>query len=603
MTMTVTTKNPVTLTRDPKKGPTMPRFPLRGFAATLLCAAAIPVLAACGSDGKGATASVDGDAKRGGTLEILTTQDPQSLDPGVTYSSLDFTILAATQRTLYTYRPDDPANIVPDLASGPPQISDDGKRLTVKIRAGVRFSPPVDREVTSKDVKYAIERGFNPNVANPYASTYYADVIGAADATGGPIRGIRTPDDRTIVFVLGKPTAALLAQATVLPLSAPVPKEYAARHDEKAPSAYGSFVVATGPYMLTADDAGKVLGTGYVAGRSITLVRNPNWTAETDDRPAYADRIAWSIGGTPAVAGRQVLNGSGMVLADPPPAPLVKQAFQDRRDQIFFAPGAGSRYAALNTQIPPFDDENLRKAVAAALDRERMRLVRGGEVVGDVASHFLYPGVLGFEEAGGLEGTGADFLADASGDPELARQYMEAAGYPDGRYTGDETVQVIGLAGAPDDNDAEIFDQTLRDLGFKTRLRIVDGSIMHSKFCALPKARVHVCPNLGWIRDFADPQTVLDLAFNGEFIFPEMNPNWPQLDDPAINAAMEKARALVGTERRAEAWADIDRRITETAAAIPWLWDKQPNVFSEDVACAPQLWNQGHCDLAFTSLE
>jgi peptide/nickel transport system substrate-binding protein len=576
----------------------MPRFPLRALCA-LLCALVIPVVAACGSDGNGN----GGGSTRGGVLEILTTQDVQSLDPGITYSSLDFNILAATQRTLYTYRPDDAATIVPDLAVGPPQISADGRRLTVKLRAGVRFSPPVDRAVTSKDVKYAIERGFNPNIANPYASTYYGDVVGAAEADGGPIEGIVTPDDRTIVFRLTRATASLLAQATVLPLSAPVPREYARRHDAKSPSTYASFAVGTGPYMLEADADGKVLGTGYVAGRSITLVRNPNWNAETDDRPAFADRIEWSIGGNASVAGRQVLNGSGMVLADPPPAALVKQAFEDRRDQIFFSPGAGSRYAALNTQIPPFDDENLRKAFAAALDRERMRLVRGGEVVGDVASHFLYPGVLGFEEAGGQEGTGADFLADPAGNPELARDYLAKAGYPDGRYTGEETIQVIGLAGDPDDADAEIVDQTLRDLGFRTRLRIVDGSVMHSRFCALPKARIHVCPNLGWIRDFGDPQTVLDLAFNGEFIFPENNPNWPQLDDPAINAAMRRAELLVGTEARAEGWADVDRRITATAAAVPWLWDKQPNVFSADVACAPQVWNQGHCDLAFTSLE
>lgn len=583
----------------------MPRISRQALSTALLCAVAMPLLAACGSDGDGAGTGVTaGDGERGGTLEVLTSQDVGSLDPGVTYSSLDFNVLTATQRTLYTYRPDDPSNIVPDLAAGPPRVSAGGKRLTVKLRRGVRFSPPVDRAVTSKDVKYAIERGFNSHVANPYASTYYGDVVGAADASGGPIEGIRTPDDRTIVFDLTRATASLLAQATVLPLSAPVPREYAQPYDRKSPSTYANYAVGTGPYMLKADAGGKALGTGYVPGRKISLVRNPGWSAEVDDRPAYVDEITFTIGGTAAIAGRQVLNGSGMVLGDPPTAPLVKKAYQEHRDQIFFSPGAGSRYAALNTQIPPFDDANLRKAVAAALDRERMRLVRGGEVVGDIASHFLYPGVLGFEEAGGLDAPEeAEFLADPSGDMALARRYLAAAGYPDGKYSGDETIQVIGLAGDPDDTDAEIFDQTLRDLGFKTRLRVVDGSVLYSRFCALPKARVHVCPNLGWIRDFADPQTVLDLAFNGAYIFPENNPNWAQLDDPAINAAMKKAELVVGAEQRAQAWGEIDRRITATAAAIPWLWDKQPNVFSADVRCAPQLWNQGHCDLAFTSLE
>jgi peptide/nickel transport system substrate-binding protein len=229
--------------------------------------------------------------------------------------------------------------------------------------------------------------------------------------------------------------------------------------------------------------------------------------------------------------------------------------------------------------------------------------VRGGEVVGDVASHFLYPGVLGFEEAGGQQGTGVDFLANPQGDRALALRYMRAAGYPSGSYTGDETLQVVGLAGAPDSNDAQIVNQALQDLGFKTNLKLVDSSVMYSRFCALPRARVDVCPNVGWIRDFADPQTVLDVAFNGNFIFPENNPNWPQLDDPAINRAMARGELTVGTQARADAWAAIDRQVTATAAAIPWLWDRQPNVFSADVRCVPELWNQGHCDFSYSSLK
>jgi peptide/nickel transport system substrate-binding protein len=564
-------------------------------------------LGACGSSsnaGNGATTADNGaGGHRGGTLTLLTSQDVQSLDPGVTYASLDLNLLAATQRTLYTYAPDDPTNIVPNLAAGPPQVSPDGKTLTVRIRRGVRFGPPVNREVTARDVEYAIERGFNPHVANPYASTYYGDLVGAASARGGPIAGLQTPDDHTLVFKLTRPTATLVAQATVLPLSAPVPPEYAKPFDAKAPSEYGSHVVATGPYMLTADRAGKVLGDGYVAGRSIRLVRNPSWSAQTDARPAYLDGIVWKIGGSPTVSGRQVLAGKGLADADPPTPELVKRAYQHQRGQIFFSPGGGSRYAALNTAIPPFDDANLRKAVGAALDREQMRQVRGGAVVGDIASHFLYPGVLGFEQAGGEQGTGVDFLAHPTGDRAVAERYMRAAGYPSGRYTGGQTVQIVGLAGAPDSNDAQIVDQTLQGLGFKTNLKLVDSSVMYARFCALPKARVNVCPNVGWIRDFADPQTVLDVAFNGKYILPENNPNLPQLNDPAINRAMARAELTVGTQARANAWAQIDRMVTATAAAIPWVWDREPNIYSANVRCVPQLWNQGHCDFAYTSLK
>ena len=58
-------------------------------------------------------------------------------------------------------------------ATGQRRITDGGKTVTVHIQPGVQFSPPVNREVTSADVAYAIERGANPNVANPYFPAYF----------------------------------------------------------------------------------------------------------------------------------------------------------------------------------------------------------------------------------------------------------------------------------------------------------------------------------------------------------------------------------------------------------------------------------------------
>lgn len=597
----------------------MPRSVARTALAGALTLALAVTLTACGSGGDddnagagSSTAAARGDSgaggRRGGVLRIVSEEDvdPQ-LDAGHTYSSAAFNVLGGTVRPLFRYTPDDPERAVPDLAAAPAEVSEDGRTVTVRIRRGVRYSPPVNREVVSADVKYAIERGFNPSVANGYAGVYYGDVIGADRADGGPIAGIATPDDQTIVFRLNRPTGTLLAEAMVLPLSAPVPPEVARRYDARPVGGISQYVyhqAATGPYMFAARADGNAQGVGISTGRRYVLRRNPNWDPATDDRPAYLDGIEWSVGNDPNVAGRQVLDGSGMTLGDTPTAAIVKRAVQQAPEQIFFSPGAGNRYSALNTQIPPFDDANLRKAVAAATDREQMRLVRGGRMLGDVATHFLYPGVAGFEEAGGHEGPGVDFLANPSGDPEVARKYMAAAGYPDGRYTGEETVTVVGDSGDPSDKDAELVDEALRSLGFRTRLLLVDANTMFGRYCATTRARVNVCPNLGWIRDFADPQTVLDGAFNGAAIShePGTNSNRPQLDDPAINAAMARAELIVDPQERAQAWGRIDRMITETGAAIPWLWDRQPVVSSEDVRCANQLWNQGHCDLAFSSL-
>ena len=103
----------------------------------------------------------------GGILQEVTDQDISHLDPGLAYFVLDYQFTYATQRPLYSYLPNDQTTPVPDLAAGQPQISADNRTITVHIRPGVHYSPPVDREVTSADVAYAIERGLTRTSPTP----------------------------------------------------------------------------------------------------------------------------------------------------------------------------------------------------------------------------------------------------------------------------------------------------------------------------------------------------------------------------------------------------------------------------------------------------
>ena len=194
------------------------------------------------------------------------------------------------------------------------------------------------------------------------------------------------------------------------------------------------------------DSAGKVLGTGYQPGKSLTLVRNPNWSASTDFRPAYLNQINVSIGGDANVIGRQVLEGSGMVQSDAPAAPIVKLAVQQHPSQLVISSGggAGDRYIAINNSDGPFKNVNLRKALWAATDREALNRLRGGKTVADLMTHFLWNGIAGFEEAGGYTGPKFDYNEHGEGDMQVAEKYMKLAGYPSGKYTGSETLQVVG---------------------------------------------------------------------------------------------------------------------------------------------------------------
>ena len=395
------------------------------------------------------------------------------------------------------------------------------------IKPDVHFSPPVDRAVNSEDVAYAIERGANPNVANPYFQAYFGDIVGASNATGGSIAGIRTPNPTTIVFHLSAPTADLLIGALTLPLSAPVPKSFAARFDAMKPSQYGtSYEVSTGPYMLESDASGRFLGLGYRPGTSATLVRNPNWARATDPAPAYLDRIDIKIGGASEVIGRQVLQGSDAVQSDIPTNTNVALAYQHYYRQLVAAPGAGDNYVSLNNAHGVLANVNVRRAVYAALDRTAMVKLAGGAVVGQVGTHFITPGTAGFAQAGSYAGPQVPWNEHPEGDIALAKTYMRRAGYPSGRYTGRQVIKIVGSSNGNGPAETSIVRNAFTTLGFKVDAVNLDTSVMYTKYCTVPAAEVDVCPSVGFSRDFADPQTLLYTTFYGPSITPTNNSNW-----------------------------------------------------------------------------
>ena len=230
-------------------------------AVTAFAAVAALIVAGCGGGNKDegsstpskSSSKAPAGAKQGGDLKVAYAGDVDFLDPRETYYQYGFFVAYAIDRPLYSYKPDDAKTPVPDLASGPPEISSDGKTVTVKIRPGIKFSPPVNRVVTTKDVAYAMESSFTPNVPSGYAGLWWGDLSGLKafkDGKAKHISGIETPDDTTIVFHLDRPRGAIFAGALALPGSSPVPEEYAKQYDATNPSTYNNHVVSTGPYMI-----------------------------------------------------------------------------------------------------------------------------------------------------------------------------------------------------------------------------------------------------------------------------------------------------------------------------------------------------------------
>ena len=179
--------------------------------------------------------------------------------------------------------------LIGDLATDVPTPTDGGLTYTYKLRSGVKFGPPVSREITSKDVAYALQRLANPKDGGQYS--FYYTVIKGWDAYAGgkasSISGISTPDNSTLVIHLTQKTGDFNYRMS-MPATAPIPVEVAKCFEGK-PGDYGRDR-STGPYMIKGADAVRASCaalkpmSGYAGadGSKLILVRNPNYDQSTD---------------------------------------------------------------------------------------------------------------------------------------------------------------------------------------------------------------------------------------------------------------------------------------------------------------------------------
>src|SRR5829696_1152144 len=208
----------------------MRRVRLSALLIGLIAILALVAAGCGGSDDEGGGSGGDtggsapAEGKQGGDLTFLAAADVDYLDTGQSYYTFGYQVLYATNRPLYSFSPDQPDKAQADLAEGDPQISDDKKEITVKLKTGVKYAPPVNRAVVADDVEYAMERAFSQNVPSGYATSYFGDIVGAPDApTKGvkDIPGITATDPSTLEIKLDRPVGITVAAALVMPITVP----------------------------------------------------------------------------------------------------------------------------------------------------------------------------------------------------------------------------------------------------------------------------------------------------------------------------------------------------------------------------------------------
>jgi peptide/nickel transport system substrate-binding protein len=609
------------------------RKPLRAamiFAALL----ALAVLAAgCGSkkssngtsttSSSGSTASAsksfdNGSPEKGGIYRVGWEQSfgfTNNFDPTGEYLGNAWGLYVnLLMRPLigYKHQPGAAGNeLIGDLATDVPQPTDNGLTYTYKLRDGIKFGPPVNRAVTSKDVAYAMNRLANPKDGGQYA--FYYTVIKGWDAVANgkakTVSGITTPDDKTIVFHLTAKTGDFNLRMS-MPATAPIPPEVGACFEGK-PGDYGRNLISSGPYMIKGS-AGTFSScsalkpfSGYdgANGNHIILVRNPNYDQSTDDyRKNYPDEFHYVIDSNADDIYAKVAAGQLEDEQSSPQPKTIRQYVTDPNLKARLLPNVGDRtwYLTMNLTQPPFDDIHVRKAMNYIMDKQSLRKAWGGPVVGSIATHIAPPVMYN----NGLAEYDPYASPNESGDLAKAAAEMKQSKYDPGK-TGKCTaaacknVLMIGDTRALDNRMIPVVQASAGKIGITFTVRQINGAYTTIQ---TTNKNIPFSERPGWGKDYADPYTFFGELFDSRAMIPEGNTNYslvgitPQLNTekklgvkgnlaniPSVNADIDACIAKIG-EDRTTCWENLDKKLmTDVVPWVPYLWSNNVTIVGPKV--------------------
>jgi peptide/nickel transport system substrate-binding protein len=514
------------------------------------------------------TSIVNPSDKKGGTLNLWTSQDADSWDPARGYYAFVWDLNRLYTRKLVDYAPApgaDGLKLVPDLAASEPELSADKTTYTFKLQDNLKFDDGTP--ITSKDIKYGIERVWATDVINggPY---YLPNVLDQGQKYPGPykdtdpdklgLKSVTTPDDKTIVFKLQKPYSDFL-YLLAMPGSGPVPQ----KRDTGAQ--YGSKPAASGPYMFKSIQPGK----------SVEWVRNPNWDQSTDKiRKALPDAINLTITTNADDLDSRLLAGTAdldvgqtgvqaaartKLLSDP-----KLKAYSD-------VPVTGFLRFADMTPVAPMDNIECRKAVIYAADPTSLQAARGGPFAGgDIGTSVLPPNIAGSDP-------NYDPYNRKQGKPQIdkAKQALQACGKPNGF---DVTIAARNNRAA-EVKTAEALQAALKAVNINAKIDQYDGA-QDSAIGGSPdnvKKKGYGIIITGWGADYPTGGGYLQPLADSRFITKNGNFNRSEIKDPAIDALFDQAAAEADPAKAADIYSQINHKVMEGAYVLPFVVDKALN--------------------------
>ncbi|WP_241539798.1 ABC transporter substrate-binding protein [Streptomyces sp. M41(2017)] len=505
---------------------------------------------------------VNASTQKGGTVTYEYSDVPDSFDPGNTYYAYMYNLSRLYARPLMTFQPgagEKGNTLVPDLAASKGVPSDGGKTWTYKLRSGLKYQDGT--AITSKDVKYAVERSNFARDVLSLGPNYFQQFLVGGDKYKGPYKdksgkglsSIETPDDTTVVFHL-KTAFQEFDYLVASPQTAPVPQAKDNGVD------YVKNIVSSGSYKFQS----------YSDGKQAVLVRNENWDAKTDPlRKQYPEKIVVNLKVNAETIDKDVLAGDAIDLGGggvqaATQAQLLSSA--DKKAGTDNTYGGRLVYMAINTKVKPFDKVECRKAVQFAIDKVSVQTAEGGPVRGDIASTVLPPDIPGYSKS--------DVYASAGnkGDAAKAKDQLKACG-----KTSINT-NISARSDRPQEIDAATaIINSLKKVGINASLKQYPSGKYFTDYAGVPKFTEK--NNIGlimmqWGADWPSGYGFQQQILNGSAIGASGNTNLSQYDNKDVNALLEKAIGTQDDTARNSIYTEIDKKTMDDAVLVPLTYFK-----------------------------
>ena len=517
---------------------------MRSTHTTLEALAFSAALFACGGCREPLAAPIpsahgpDAPPRRGGTLRLAWFQDIRTLDPAA--PSDGYAVQAEHLLFAGLVDFDDRGRIVPELADHW-DVADGGRTYRFALRAGVRMHD--GEELTADDVKRSAERALHPTTPNPNAS-YFKNIDGYeayVAKKADHLRGVAVEGRYVVSFRLEEPDATflpVLAMHTLRPVCRTAGDRY---RDTWLPCGAGPF---------------KLLAGGWQRGLSLRLVRHDEYFR---GGLPHLDAVEWTCNMQVAAQRFRFEDGKLDILRDMTQADQARFAADPRWNTLGSAEADRTVLGeSMNTRMPPFDHVEIRRAVAAAIDRDHYRAIKPGYMT--ALTQLLPPGIPGYDPD--VHGQRYDYAA--------ALDHMRKAGYPYDPATGKGGWPTPVVYPLYDQGllvyTAQLLQQDLAKIGLRIELRLLSWPA----FLAMQQRPGGAAMSqANWEMDYPDPSSVFDPLFTTESIGPESSYNTAFYSNPRFDDLVARARREADPAQRRALYREANEILCDEA---PWAF-------------------------------